>query len=397
MPYVHARRAPVILTLALGAAASMFALPALAAAPKISGTPITTATVGVDWSFQPTASDADKNPLTFSIVNKPGFASFDAKTGRVWGNPAAEHARTWSGIVISVTDGTTKVSLPAFALVVKPNPNKSPVVTGTPVTKATVGTLYSFQPTAKDPEGKAVTFNVRNKPSWATFSTTTGRLSGTPAASNVGTFSNIIVQATDGVTRASLPTFAIVVTAAGGSTNSPPTISGSPLKSVSVGTAYTFQPTAADANKDPLTFSITNKPSWASFSTSTGKLSGTPTATNVGTTSNIVIKVSDGKASASLAAFSLAVTQIATGSVTVTWTPPTRNTNGSTLTNLAGYRIRYGQSSGSLTKSVQISTPGMASYVIENISPGTWYFSMTSYTSTGAESSPSTPVQHTVQ
>jgi len=164
-----------------------------------------------------------------------------------------------------------------------------------------------------------------------------------------------------------------------------------------VGTAYTFQPTAADANKDPLTFSITNKPSWATFSTSTGKLTGTPAAANIGTTSNIVIKVSDGKASASLAAFSLAVTQIATGSVTVTWTPPTRNTNGSTLTNLAGYRIRYGQSSGSLTKSVQISTPGMASYVIENISPGTWYFSMTSYTSTGAESSPSTPVQHTVQ
>ncbi len=402
MHNAHALRAPLVCALAL-TAISMMTIPlANAAAPKISGTPVTSIVVGQAWAFQPTASDADNNTLTFSIVNKPGFASFSATTGRVSGTPFAEHARTWSNIVISVSDGTTKVSLPAFSLVVAPNANKSPTVTGTPPSTATVGVAYAFQPTAKDPEGKAVTCGVNNKPSWATLTTSgtsAGRLSGTPTSSNVGTYSGILIYCSDGVSSASLtPSFSITVAAAsGGTSNSAPTISGTPLSSVAVGTAYAFQPTASDANKDTLTFSITNKPSWASFSTSTGKLSGTPTASNVGSTSNIVINVTDGKATASLPAFSLAVTQIGTGAATLNWTPPTRNTDGSTLTNLAGYRVNYGQSASSMTQAVQISNPGMSSYVIENLSPGTWYFGIKAYTSAGSESPLSNVASKTVK
>ncbi len=46
--------------------------------------------------------------LTFSIANKPGFANFNSATGQLYGTPYAEHARTWSGIEISVSDGTTQ-------------------------------------------------------------------------------------------------------------------------------------------------------------------------------------------------------------------------------------------------------------------------------------------------
>lgn len=383
--------------LAITALASLTAPLTHAAAPKISGTPVTTITVGQAWAFQPTASDADGNKLTFSIVNKPGFATFSGTTGRVSGTPLSGHARTWSGIVISVSDGTTKVSLPAFSLVVKPNANKSPVQSGTPVTQAVVGQRYAYQPTCKDPEGKPVSYWMSGRPAWTTLNATTGLLSGTPAAANVGTTGNIVLACSDGVT-ATGQNFSITVAAAGGgTTNSPPTITGTPTKSVAVGTAYSFQPTAKDTNNDPLTFGITNKPTWASFSTSTGKLSGTPTATNLGTTSNILISVSDGKASAALPTFSLAVTQIATGSATLSWTPPTRNTDGSTLTNLAGYRINYGQSASALTQSVQISNPGISRYVIENLSPGTWYFALKDYTTTGMESSLSNIASKTVQ
>jgi len=59
---------------------------------------------------------------------------------------------------------------------------------------------------------------------------------------------------------------------------------------------------------DTLTFSITNKPSWASFSTSTGRLSGTPDNGDVGTTTGIRVTVTDGSnASASLPVFDLEV------------------------------------------------------------------------------------------
>ncbi|MFQ3171279.1 MAG: hypothetical protein ACI9DG_001313, partial [Oleispira sp.] len=62
---------------------------------------------------------------------------------------------------------------------------------------------------------------------------------------------------------------------------------------------------------DTQTFSITNKPSWAAFSTTTGALTGTPGNDDVGTTSGIIISVTDsGNASASLTAFNLEVVDI---------------------------------------------------------------------------------------
>jgi hypothetical protein len=374
---------------------TMMSAVASAAAPKISGTPPKTGTVGIQYSFTPTASDADGNKLTFSIAGKPGFAKFDAATGRLYGTPLAEHARTWGNIIISVTDGQTKVSLPAFALVINPSSNRSPTITGTPPTTGRVGTAYTFTPTARDPEGKTLTFKVTNKPSWATFSTSTGRLSGTPTAT--GTSSSVRIQVSDGVTMASLPFWSITVSGSGGTTNSPPTITGTPSTSVAVGTAYSFQPTGRDANNDPLTYSITNKPSWASFSTSTGRLSGTPAAGNVGTTTGIAIRVSDGKATTSLPSFSLAVTQVATGNATLTWTAPTRNTDGSTLSNLSGFRIAYGTSATALNRTVEVRNPSVSTYVVENLSPGAWYFSVKSFTSSGSESAASNPVSVTVR
>ncbi|KXJ98108.1 MAG: Chitinase A1 precursor [Parcubacteria bacterium OLB19] len=89
--------------------------------------------------------------------------------------------------------------------------------------------------------------------------------------------------------------------------NVPPSISGTPATTTIIGDVYTFTPIATDQNGDPLTFSITNKPTWATFDTKTGKLTGTPTAT--GTHSNITISVTDGKMGAlSLPVFSIVVT-----------------------------------------------------------------------------------------
>ena len=110
-----------------------------------------------------------------------------------------------------------------------------------------------------------------------------------------------------------------------------------------------------------------------------------------------MISVSDGNSTVSLPPFSITVNEIATGSVTLTWTPPTENTDGSQLTNLAGYRIYYGTSPGTLDRSAQVANPGLTSYVIENLSPGTWYFAISSYTTAGIESVRSNPVSATVR
>lgn len=169
--------------------------------------------------------------------------------------------------------------------------------------------------------------------------------------------------------------------------NKAPTITGSSPTAVTAGAAYSFVPTAKDADGDTLAFSIQNKPSWATFSTATGKLSGTPTAGEVGTYSNIGISVSDGKASTSLSQFSVVVNAISNGRVTLSWMPPTENTDGSALTDLSGYKIYYGTSAAALTNSITVNTSGVSTYIVENLSPATWYFAITAVTASGEESS----------
>jgi hypothetical protein len=171
-----------------------------------------------------------------------------------------------------------------------------------------------------------------------------------------------------------------------GSTNHAPTISGTPTASVNASAPYTFTPTAADADGDTLAFTIQNKPAWAAFNTTTGRLSGTPAAADVGTYSNVSITVSDGKTSTGLSAFAIAVTTVATGRATLSWTAPTENTDGSTLSNLAGYRIRYGTSASALTQTIVIDNASVTTYVVDNLSPATWYFAVTAVNSQGAES-----------
>src|SRR5213076_2167295 len=178
---------------------------------------------------------------------------------------------TSASIAISVSDGQSTASLPAFSIVVT-QPNRPPTISGTPATTATTGVAYSFTPTASDPDGDTLTYSITNRPAWATFSTTTGQLQGTPTAA--GTFASISISVSDGKASASLASFSIVVT----QPNRAPTISGTPATTATTGTAYSFTPTASDPDGDTLTFSIANMPPWATFSAATGQLQGTPTA-----------------------------------------------------------------------------------------------------------------------
>ncbi|MGH8285338.1 MAG: putative Ig domain-containing protein, partial [Steroidobacteraceae bacterium] len=293
--------------------------------PTISGSPSLSVVTGQAYVFQPTAADANGDALSFTIVNKPVWASFSTTTGRLAGTPAATHAGSYANITIAVSDGRASTALPAFTIQVQAPANRAPTITGTPGTTIASGSAYAFQPTASDPDGNNLTFSIQNKPTWAVFNTSTGRLSGTPASAHVGIHSGIVISVSDGAASASLQAFTITVT------NAAPTISGTPSTSVNAETAYSFQPSANDANGDPLTFNIQNKPAWATFDAQTGRLSGTPAAADVGNYANIVISVSDGRASASLAAFTIAVVQDSSGSVTLNWTAPTLNVDGSPL------------------------------------------------------------------
>ena len=97
--------------------------------------------------------------------------------------------------------------------------------------------------------------------------------------------------------------------------NSPPTISGTPTTTIEENVLYNFIPTASDPDNDALIFSIANKPSWASFNTATGELSGIPSHSDVGVTTGIVISVSDGIAQSVLSSGSSGVSAAPLGAI----------------------------------------------------------------------------------
>ena len=88
-----------------------------------------------------------------------------------------------------------------------------------------------------------------------------------------------------------------------------------------------------------------------------------------------------------LSEFSIEVTQAALGSMTLSWTPPTENEDGSALTDLAGYNLYYGEQEGRYTKRVRIDNPGLTRYVVENLLPKTYYVVATAFNTSGVESS----------
>jgi hypothetical protein len=365
-------------------------------APDISGTPAGSIATGSAYSFTPTASDPDGDTLSFTVSGLPGWASFDASTGRISGTPQSSHAGTYSNISITASDGQASATLEPFAITVEATvSNSPPQISGSAPTSVNVGESYSFTPTASDPDGDTLLFTVSGLPGWASFNASTGRISGAPQSNHAGTYSNISITASDGQAIATLGPFAITVAVI--VSNSPPQISGSVPTDVNVGENYSFTPTASDPDNDTLSFTVSGLPSWASFSSSTGEISGAPQSGDVGTYSNISIAVSDGQASASLGPFTITVQAISLGSVTLSWTAPTENEDGTTLTDLAGYKIYWGTTPGNYPNSVTIDNVSVTTYVVDNLTPGTYEFVATSFNNSNVESAYSAPATKVVQ
>ncbi len=176
-------------------------------------------------------------------------------------------------------------------------------------------------------------------------------------------------------------------------TNTAPKISGSIAPTVTADSLYSFKPAASDPDGDALAFQVQNKPTWASFSTTTGQLSGTPTAANAGTFANIVISVSDGKETVAMPAFSISVTKAAAiNSAALSWSAPTQNTDGTALTDLAGYTIVYGTAQATLDQIVRIDNATATNWTLDSFPSGTYYFAIKAFTANGAESALSSVV-----
>lgn len=86
----------------------------------------------------------------------------------------------------------------------------------------------------------------------------------------------------------------------------------------------------------------------------------------------------------------------ASGTATLSWSAPTKNTNGTPLTDLTGYYINYGTSAAALTHEIKITSATTTSYEITNLAAGTWYFTVNAYTSDGMQSAASGMAEKTI-
>jgi hypothetical protein len=354
--------------------------------PTISGDGSRTLAAGAAYSFTPTAADPDGDALTFTVAGAPAWLTLDARTGTLSGTAVAGVTGT-SNVVLTVSDGKAQASL-AFAISVTSS-NRAPTLSGNGAASVTVGTAYQFTPTASDADGDTLTFSATGRPQWMQLNGQTGALSGTPAAADVGS-SSITLTASDGKVQTSMTFTVAVVTQ-----NRAPTIGGNGGATVMTGRAYLFTPTASDPDGNALTFSATGRPAWMALDTRTGTLTGTPQTGDIGS-SVIVLTVSDGTLQAQIS-FTVTVVAAASGSATLSWTPPTTRTDGTTLSNLAGYRIYYGTSANALSSRIDVNNPGLTTYVVSNLTPGTWYFAASAVDANGLESYLSGTASKTVQ
>jgi len=184
--------------------------------------------------------------------------------------------------------------------------NTAPVINDNLIFLIAAGIQYYVRIDAMDNEGDPLTYSASNLPNWLSFDEFGGVLYGAVKKEHAGFYEYISISVSDGEITTELGPFSIVVT----DTNNILEISGEPNTSVIENEFYQYIPSIKNVVGSPLTFSIINKPSWATFNENNGKLSGTPGFADNGVYSDILISVSDGVNFTAISPFSINVKNI---------------------------------------------------------------------------------------
>jgi len=170
--------------------------------------------------------------------------------------------------------------------------NSAPTISSTAVTSVESGTVYSYSLVAADADGDTLSMSAANLPTWLSFDTSTGVLSGTPADSDEGdtAITLTVSDGTDDITQS----FTISVTVPV-PVNNAAVITSTSVTAATVGETYSYTLTATDADSDTLTMSATipGALSWLTFDDATGILSGMPASGDVAAT-EMTLTVNDG-------------------------------------------------------------------------------------------------------
>ncbi len=256
-------------------------------APIITSTPITTATVGVLYTYNVNATDPDGDTLAYSLVVKPSGMTINSATGLIKWTPTAKGDYP---VTVKVSDGTLSINQ-NFTIKVKAV-NHAPSITSIPITTATVGVTYVYDVNATDPDEDTLTYLLVTKPKGMAMYPKTGVINWTPTSAQLGN-NQVSVKVSDG-TLSVIQNFTIKVSKPTPTPiNHAPIIYSAPVTTATVGVTYIYDVVATDPDGDILTYSLTTKPSGMAINPANGLIWWVPTSAQVGSRS-VTVKVSDG-------------------------------------------------------------------------------------------------------
>lgn len=223
--------------------------------PTISSAPPAGIGVGQTFVYPVQLSNPSQSPIFFSLPIRPAGMQINASSGVITWTPDANQIGS-APVIVRADDAVGNFSSQVFSIVVTAGVvNRPPVIASTPVLDAIVGTPLSYTLSASDPEGSNVTYSVRSGPNGFSIHATTGAVTWTPIASDVGTV-NVVLGASDPQGGVAVQSFAIDVRPE----NRLPVIRSNAVQRVSQGAQYQYDLLAVDPDREPLFYSLVAAP-----------------------------------------------------------------------------------------------------------------------------------------
>ncbi|HRQ65461.1 MAG TPA: Ig-like domain-containing protein, partial [Xanthomonadaceae bacterium] len=245
--------------------------------PSIDSTPGFTATVGLEYIYQVVASDPDGDALSYSLIDGPAGMSMDAVSGRLNFTPSLAQVGTHA-VAVRVDDGRGGYAVQNYTLTVldgSGGTNHPPSIVSTPPGSVVLGSSYTYQVEAVDPDGDSLIHVLRQAPAGMSLGHASGLLTWTPLPEQVGQH-DVVLEVSDGRGGVASQSFVVQVQDdGGGGTNRPPTIVSQPPTQAKVGREYRYAVDAFDADGDALNYSVPAGPDGMSVDAD-GVLTWTP-------------------------------------------------------------------------------------------------------------------------